>query len=70
MTPLFNTRDYEFAHGKKPRGDGWWAFVPADYVWKGDMPSDGIAWVGGTFSEAKREVAKRHPAIDVWSVLS
>ena len=26
MTPHFNTNEYEFSHGKKPRGHGYWAF--------------------------------------------
>jgi hypothetical protein len=70
MTPQFKTHEYEFAHGKKPRGRGMWAFVPANYVWGDDMPEDAIAWANGTYTDAKREVAKRYPKIHVWSVLS
>ena len=70
MTALFKTSDYEFTHGSKPRGNGQWAFVPADYCWGKDMPSDAIAWAYGNYSDAKREVAKRYPTIQVWTVLS
>lgn len=74
MSREFITTEYEFSHGKKPRGTGSWAFVPANYAWPDGpnepMPSDGIAWVWGTYSDAKREVAKRWPSVTFWKVLS
>lgn len=70
MAAKFLTSEYEFAHGKKPRGRGSWAFVPSDYYWGDDMPQDAIAWANGTYGEAKQEVASRHPKIAVWTVLS
>ena len=66
----FNTTEYEFAHGKKPRGFGFWAFIPADSVWPKEMPYDAIAWEHGTYAEAKKEVSKKYPEIDYWKVLS
>ena len=68
----FDTTQYEWSHGKKPRGVGSWAFVPADYIWPKveTMPADAIAWAWGTYSEAKKEVSKKWPEVQFWSVLS
>jgi len=65
----YNTREYLNSHGSNPRGTGSWAFVPADYVWPNEMPSDAIAWAWGTYADAKREIANRHPEITAWVVL-
>lgn len=72
MSREFITTEYEWAHGKKPRGTGNWAFVPADYIWpnKNTIPFDAIAWAWGSYSDAKREVTKRWPSVTVWKVLS
>lgn len=71
MGASFTTTDYQFAHGKKPRGTGNWAFVPADYVWPdGLMPEDAIAWYYGLYSDAKRSVSREWPAVTTWTVLS
>jgi len=70
MSREWDTTEYEWSHGRKPRGTGSWAFVPADSIWPGEMPADAIAWAWGTYGDAKREVAKRHPEIDRWKVLS
>lgn len=46
----FDTREYEFSHGKSPRGRGTWAFFPTrqcdvmDAMWSPSM----------TYAEAKR----------------
>jgi hypothetical protein len=45
----FITTDYQFSHGKLPRGLGSWAF---SYLRNPTM--DQIFWVHGTFSEAKK----------------
>lgn len=69
----FTTTDYEFAHGRRPRGVASWAFIPADGVYGGDLagiPADGIAWAWGTYGDAKREVAGKWPGVSVWRVLS
>lgn len=49
-----DTRDYELAHGKKPRGDGNWAFrrpgvAPDDF--------DNMVWIYGTITQAKAKLA-------------
>lgn len=66
----FTTTEYEFSHGKRPRGRGAWAFVPANYIWPDAMPEDGIGWANGTYTDAKREIARRYPKVTVWNVLS
>lgn len=68
--PEFQTREFENAHGKSPRGRGSWAFVPAGYIWPREIPEDGIGWAYGTYTEAKREIARRHPEVAVWNVLT
>jgi hypothetical protein len=70
MSPEFNTTEYEFSHGKKPRGTGNWAFIPADSYWGSVIPEDGIEWLWGGYSDCKRELAFKYPAIEVWKVLS
>jgi hypothetical protein len=54
MAVEVNTTEYEFSHGKKPRGYGYWAFQV------GRNPEPFFA-KGGTYSEAVRE-AKQHAA--------
>lgn len=48
----FNTREYEFSHGKKPRGRGSWAFFFDD---KTNNVADAF-WTPGstTYAEAKK----------------
>jgi hypothetical protein len=72
MSREFITTQYEFSHGKKPRGTGTWAFVPADSIWpdRNTMPQDAIAWAWGSYSDAKREVAAKWPSVSAWKVLS
>lgn len=69
MTREYDTTEYEYRHGRKPRGTCTWAFIPADSIWPGKMPADAIAWAWGSYADAKREVAKRHPEITDWKVL-
>ena len=52
MTVEFNTTDFQFSHGRAPRGIGGWAF---SFVRNPQM--DEIFWVNGTYGEAK-EVAR------------
>jgi hypothetical protein len=49
MKVEFNTDNYEFTHGRKPRGHGAWAFVPK-HLWDNDLH-----WETGIYSEAKRK---------------
>jgi hypothetical protein len=66
-----NTTEYEFAHGKKPRGFGRWALVPSDYDYGSgsQIPEDGILWVHDKFGEARREAARLFPGVHQWTVL-
>lgn len=48
--PRVITTAYEFAHGKKPRGTGTWAFGL-----RRNTPADMISWHSGTYAQAKRK---------------
>jgi hypothetical protein len=50
MTIEFNTREFEFEHGHKPRGYGHWAFG-FDAPPRGDDKH--VYWVNGRYSDAK-----------------
>jgi hypothetical protein len=66
----FITTEFEFSHGKKPRGLGYWYFKPADNAWPGDsMPTGGFFWHFGTYAEAKKAVSAAWPAVTYWKVL-
>lgn len=64
----FDTAQFEFAHGHKPRGEGNWAFATRTSFRAscrtGELP-EGIEWRNGKYSEAKAQM----PAGD-WIVLS
>jgi len=52
---VFKTEQYEFSHGKKPRGTGCWAFFMDD--------ESSPVFFNGPFGEAKKEAvawAKKH----------
>ena len=60
-----STATFEFAHGRKPRGTGSWAFY-----FDGDDSLDAMFWASpyGTYSAAKRQAvaeAKRRGASSV-----
>jgi hypothetical protein len=64
MTVDVSTTNYEFAHGKKPRGYGYWAF----YFGSDPEPH----FYTGSYGEAKKAavadaVAKGHPFVAVGS---
>lgn len=53
----FSTAEFEFSHGKKPRGFGYWAFF------FGRNPNaEAVFAPRGTFAEAKRWAAKEAKA--------
>jgi hypothetical protein len=56
MTVEFNTRDYEFSHGRKPRGTGTWAFFFGNRT---ERPIADAWWAEGTvtYGEAKKQAA-------------
>ena len=59
----FNTTQYEFAHGKKPSGHGYWGFKPLG----ARTPEP---FVSGTYAQAKKIVTVEFPHITDWVVLS
>ena len=61
----FDTREFEFSHGRKPRGEGVWAFMPMDHATEDDefMFSPTM-----TFSEAKRWAKDQMPNVEDFSV--
>jgi hypothetical protein len=64
MTVYVNTREYEFAHGKRPRGEGGWAFFFNPRAEVGTA-----CWFTGTYAEARKAAvaeAKRRGAPEVW----
>lgn len=70
MATEFDTTEYEFSHGSKPRGRGSWAFVPVKREAGGfSFPYEGVAWVKGTYTEAKRDIRREYPKVQVWKVL-
>ena len=57
MTVHVNTNDFEFSHGKQPRGYGSWAFF---FNRRADVNT--AFWFNGTYAEARKaatEEAKR-----------
>lgn len=70
MKRHFVTTEFEMSHGRTPRGYGSWGFAPYEYVnHQHEIPWDQIVWSKGTYTDAKRDVAKRHPDIPEWIVL-
>lgn len=57
MNVHVNTNDFEFAHGKQPRGNGSWAFF---FARRADVNT--AFWFNGSYADAKKaakEEAKR-----------
>ena len=56
MRVHFHTNQYEFAHGKKPRGQGTWWFTATYLTGDGrSMEDEPFSIPFSTFTEAKRE---------------
>lgn len=49
MAVEFNTHEYEFSNGRKPRGTGAWAFA-----FRRNADLSEIFWINGSYSEAKK----------------
>lgn len=64
----FQTRDYEMAHGKKPRGGGNWAFSTVRHPGSQEQ----IFWIRQTktFAEAKKAAREHFAGAPVIYVLS
>ena len=45
-----STRDYEFSHGRTPKGQGNWVFI---------FPNNTIDWFRGTYTEARKAAIAR-----------
>jgi hypothetical protein len=60
MTTYFNTRPYETAHGKAPKGRGCWAFAP-------ESNRDAVYIAPGclTYGEAKKNAAAHFAALGI-----
>ena len=61
MTTQFSTAEFEFSHGKKPRGFGSWAFFFGDSDAAHFAPTS-------SFADAKRWAAKEAKAAGHWRV--
>lgn len=65
MSVKFDTYEYEFTHGTRPKGKGWWAFIPG--TWRDNTEPVFInAFL--TLADAKREVKFLHPEVKEWRV--
>ena len=67
MTISFNTFEFEMAHGKRPRGDGGWAFF-----FHHTRCIEEVVFYQGKYSEAKKQAtaeAKKRGVreVFVWS---
>jgi len=49
----FNTTEFEFSHGKQPRGHGDWAFLL-----QAINRADRVIWIHGSYGEAKKQARK------------
>lgn len=61
MTIQIDTTEYEFAHGRKPRGTGTWAFF---------FDADKIPWwmPDATYAEAKKAAIKEGRRIGAFRI--
>jgi hypothetical protein len=59
MTVRVSTTDYEFVHGKKPRGTGHWFFYIMEKVAMPELAEiEATFFVTGTYAEATKEAKK------------
>lgn len=56
-----NTTEYEWAHGRKPRGRGSWAFAP--YRDRDELRR--AFWDNGLYADAKRKAKAHFAALGV-----
>lgn len=49
MKVTFVTSVYRYAHGKEPRGAGWWGFDAGEFT----------CWFQGTYTQAKKLCKER-----------
>lgn len=61
-TQMINTSKYEFSHGRKPRGEGYWGFYFVDH--KSDTTRVEFAPGFIKYTEARRWAVERANATD------
>lgn len=64
----FETVYFEAAHGRAPRGDGQWAFCPADKYRSGGYLAF-VVWQSGTYAQAKAKARVHFAAAGVEDVV-
>jgi len=55
----FETREYEFSHGRRPRGDGCWAFKLVAVFGQDGVDLNQVYYASGTLGEAKRKFERQ-----------
>jgi len=53
MNDITNTYEYEFSHGKKPRGNGYWGFEITFEDGSGRFSTETV-WAHGTLTSARK----------------
>ena len=61
----FITTEYQFSHGRTPRGRGSWAFQVGSTIFWATSEVNGVRSSSMTYSEAKRIAADRARAAGV-----
>ena len=69
MRVQFDTTAFEFAHGKMPRGQGSWAFCPADKYRRDDYLQFVFWSAPASFAAAKAEARRHFAALGVAEVV-
>ena len=72
MKPEVNTNQFEFAHGKKPRGQGTWAFSVSRTPRFDATPGtrDAIFWCNASYRAAKQQAQLHFSGEPIVYVLS
>lgn len=66
MSVIVSTSNYEFTHGKKPRGRGYWCFdIAGKDFW---VPKDGSGEGAVMYSEAKKRAVSEAVKQNVYQI--
>ena len=70
MKTEFNTREFEFSHGRAPKGRGGWGFFPLEVSGDTSLVEGEVVFVMGsmTYTEAKKAIKAQHPEVTYWAV--
>lgn len=60
MALTLDTKEYEFCHGKKPRGHGYWGF---SFPYGPRHLQGKVVWFTGTLAECKKQICREYPFI-------